>query len=135
MEETLSFLGLVNIAVRQVTEKYPEDVSRWRFVFRADSKGTVFISTTTWGEFGPLQFVDQSWAEDVVIPWPFEMDIVEADRLLKNAGYGDPYVGVTVRWPLAFPLPKEPYYIFNFGNRTYVSVGIYDGHVGPPAEL
>ena len=156
MEETLSFLGLVNIAVRLVTEQYPEaklyecdgtspsgpttkpqDVNSWRFVFRAggDRIGTVFTSTTAWGEFGPPEYVDKPWGGDVVIPWPFEMDIVEADKLLKNAGYTDPYIGCTVRWPLSFPLPKQPFYIFNFGGHRYVSVGIYDGHVGPPAEL
>ena len=65
-----------------------------------------------------------------MFPWPFEMDIVEADRLLKQAGYDDPYIGVTVRWPL-YPGVNEPYYIFNFGNQKYVFVGIYDGSVSP----
>jgi hypothetical protein len=148
-QATLSFLGVVNIAVRLVTEEYPgaellegdgvspsgpttdpKKVDSWRFVFRAGENGTALIHTTQWGEFGPIHYIDQPWLEDVVIPWPFEMDIVEADRLLKQAGYTDPYVGVTVRWPL-YPGVKEPYYIFNFGNQYYVFVGIYDGSVSP----
>ena len=144
----LSFLGVVNIAVRLVTEEYPgaelyegdgispsgpttnpQDVNSWRFVFRVPDNKTAFIHTTEWGEFGPIQLIDQPWLEDRVIPWPFEMDIVTADELLKNAGYTGPYTTVTVRWPL-YPGVNEPSYIFNLSGE-YVFVGIYTGNVHP----
>lgn len=144
---TLSFLGMANIAVRLVTQRYPgaqlyegdgispsgpttdvKNVNQWRFVFRTQDGGTAIIKNRTWGEFGPIEYIPQPWLEDVVIPWPIKMDITEADRLLKQAGYTNPYGAVTLRWPL-YPGIEEPYYIFGFPGGSYVFVGVYDGQV------
>lgn len=146
---TLSFLGMANIAVRLVNAQYPgsqllegdgispsgpttnpQNVNQWRFVFRTKDGGTAFIRTRTWGEFYPIEYTHMIWVEDIVIPWPIKMDITEADRLLKQAGYTQPYYGCTLRWPLT-PNPdvKEPYYIFTMGGGRYVFVGVYDGKV------
>jgi hypothetical protein len=147
--ETLSFLGLTNIAVRLVQDEYPgakllegdgippggpttnpKDVTSWRFVFRTASGGTAFIYTTVWGEFTPVEYVPKPWVGDIVIPWPIKMDIVEADKLLKGHGYTSPYRAVTLQWPLA-PGNEQPFYIFGFGPFSFVFVGIYDGSVTP----
>jgi hypothetical protein len=144
---TLSFLGMANIAVRLVTDKYPDarlyegdgispsgpttdvaNVNSWRFVFRLPDNATAIINSRAWGEFGPIQYIAQPWLEDVVIPWPIEMDITDADRLLKNAGYTGPYGAVTLRWPL-YPGVVQPFYIFTVTTNQHVFVGVYDNSV------
>lgn len=143
----LSFLGMANIAVRLVTQKYPgakllegdgispsgpttdvKNVNSWRFVFRTADGGTAFIRSSVWGEFYPITYVHEPWMEDVVIPWPIKMDITEAGELLKKAGYTKPFGNVTLRWPL-YPGINEPYYIFGITGGPYVFVGIYDKKV------
>jgi hypothetical protein len=144
---TLSFLGMANIAVRLVNQKYPgsklyegdgvsptglttdvKNVSQWRFVFLTADGGTAIIRTRTWGEFYPVEYIPQPWLEDIVIPWPVKMDIVEADKLLKQAGYTQPYGAVTLRWPL-YPGNEQPFYIFGMSGGMFVFVGTYDGSV------
>lgn len=144
---TLSFLGMANIAVRLVRDQYPgaqllegdglspsgpttnvNDVNSWRFVFRTANGGTAFIHSTVWGEFGPITYVGQPWLEDVVIPWPIDMELTEAAQLKSNAGYNLPYRTVTLRWPL-YPGINQPFYIFGQENGVYVFVGIYDKKV------
>lgn len=141
---TLSFLGFINIAVRLVKEQYPDaqlyeadtqaehpgqpsPLKFLRVVFSVKG-GTAILTSTTWGEFAPVQFIPQPWVEDVVIPWPIEMDIVKADSLLKQAGYTGPYGAITLRHPL-YPGDNEPYYIFSMGGGQYVFVGVNDGKV------
>lgn len=144
---TLSFLGCVNIAVNLAAKKYPtttlaevethvtnpgspSPIKDLRVVFQADGGATsVFATMTQWGEFGPLEFKRQAWVEDVVIPWPIKMDIVEADQLLKKAGYTGPYGAVTLRHPMAARGMHEPYYIFSMMTGEYVFVGVNDKKV------
>ena len=102
----LSFLGMANIAVRLVNQKYPnsqllegdglspsgpttnvQNVNQWRFVFRTQDGGTAMIRSRAWGEFYPVEYYSSPWLEDIVIPWPIKMDIVQADKLLKQAGF------------------------------------------------
>ena len=144
---TLNFLGLTNIAVRLVQEKFPgaqfyeadgtsptgpttnvASINQWRYVFRTADGGTAFIKNVDWGDFGAIDYVDQPWLEDVVIPWPIEMDITAADALLKKAGYTSAYGAVTLRWPLG-PQKGEPYYIFSLTTGQYIFVGVYSGTV------
>ncbi len=144
---TLTFIGMANIAVNLVNAQYPgsklyegdgtapngpttnvQNVNSWRFVFRTANGGTAMIHSTEWGEFGPITYVDQPWLEDVVIPWPVKMDIVEADNLLKNAGYTGEYGAVTLRWPL-YPSSDQPFYIFGMVDGSHIFVGINNGKV------
>jgi hypothetical protein len=141
---TLSFLGCVNIAVNLVSQQYPgaklyevdthatnpgqpSPLKDLRAVFQVKG-GTALAIMTQWGEFGPIQFIPQPWLEDVVIQWPIKMDIVEADQLLKKAGYTGPYGAITLREPL-YPGNYEPYYIFSMMGGGYVFVGVNDGKV------
>ncbi|MBV9389192.1 MAG: hypothetical protein JOZ78_22460 [Chroococcidiopsidaceae cyanobacterium CP_BM_ER_R8_30] len=143
----LSFLGMVNIAIKLVTEKYPDaelyevdgvssngpttdvlSIDRLRVVFRTRSGGTAIIKSTVWGEFGPVEYADQPWLEDIVIPWPIQMDLAQAAELMTGAGYNTPYKTVTLRWPL-YPGVKQPFYIFGLENRIFVFVGVYDKSV------
>ena len=143
----LSFIGLTNIAVKLVTQKYPkaklleadgvslngpttkpQDINQWRFVFQLPNNATAIITTKNWGSFNPIQYIDQPWLEDVTIPWPISMDITEASELMQKAGYTTPYKFVTLRWPL-YPGLKQPFYIFSLTNGENVFVGVYDHKV------
>jgi len=156
----LSFLGRVNIAVREVQKGYPNAqlyevdatpptsegvtdpylLSQLKVVFRAGS-GTAIIKSTGWGSFGPVDYIPEPWLEDVVIPWPVNMDAKEANALMRNAGYNTPYSAMTLRHPL-YPGENEPYYIFCMTNGTFVFVGVQDkkvsvnnaGQAVPPAS-
>lgn len=147
----LSFLGRVNVAMRLIREKYPDaelyeveatgqkpsvnpnDIAQLKVVCRA-GRGTAIISSTGWSTFGPVMYVDQPWLEDRTIAWPIDMELTEADRLLKAAGFTGPYDTVTLRHPLA-PGFNEPYYIFGMTTGQYVFVGVNDKHVTlNPAE-
>ena len=143
----LSFLGRVNIAVRLVQEKYPaaelyevealpptpqqvsnpNALSKLKVVFRA-GKGTAIIESTGWGSFGPVQYIDQPWMEDVVIPWPVQLEATAADALMKKAGYTGTYGAMTLRHPL-YPGVEQPYYIFSMTKGGYVFVGVNDRKV------
>lgn len=157
----LSYLGRVNIAVRLVTEKYPGaqlyevdgvaskgpttdplNIDQLTVVFSLPNNHTATIASTGWGEFGPIQDIPSPWLEDVVIPWPIKMDLTDADRLLKAAGFTGSYFNVTLRHPL-YPGVNEPEYIFCMGRRIYVAVGVVSkkvfpvtvsSHVAPEAE-
>jgi hypothetical protein len=64
----------------------------------------------------------------MVIPWLIEMDITQADNLLKQAGYSEPYSSVTLRRPL-YPGMIQPFYSFQMESEGFVFVGVYDGSV------
>ncbi|KAF9523271.1 hypothetical protein CPB83DRAFT_887034 [Crepidotus variabilis] len=145
---TLSYLGNVNDAIRIVEKLYPQaalyevdgvasdgkptgdatKINKLRVVFRA-GEGTVIINTTSsWGEWSVPTYIPEPWLEDVVIPWPIKMDIVEAAKIMdadKKAFVE--FSSVTLRWPL-YPGTEEPYYIFN-SKGHYVFVGVYSHKV------
>ena len=137
----LNFVGRVNIAVRIVTEQYPDaklyeadgvsssglttdplKIDKLRVVFQNKDNTTVIINSTGWGEFGEPELIHQPWLEDIVIQWPVEMDLDEANQLKEAAGYKEPYSNVTLRNPLG-PKKSNPYYIFG-GNpgKPYIFV-------------
>jgi hypothetical protein len=144
----LSFDGRVNIAVKLVTQQYPQamlyeadgtasggpttdpaKIDCLRVVFRNSNNTTVIIKETGYGEFGPPQLIPEPWLEDVVIQWPVEMDLPQANQLKEKAGYTAPYSTVTLRNPLG-PKPGNPYFIFG-GNpaKPYVFVDTVTGQV------
>lgn len=144
----LSFNGRVNIAVRIVTEKYPEaklyevdgtategpttdpaKIDHLKVVFQNVNNSTVIIKEIDYGEFGVPQLILEPWVEDVVIQWPVKMDLAEANELKEKAGYRDPYGAVTLRNPLG-PIIGNPYFIFG-GNsaKPYIFVDTVTGEV------
>lgn len=100
----------------------PKDVTYWTYIFRTPDGGAATISTSTWGHFNPIKYNPKAMLGNVAIPWPIKMDIVEADKLLKNAGYTGTYRAVNLGWPL-YPGNTEPYYIFTMSNGDTVFVG------------
>lgn len=144
----LSFNGRVNIAVRMVTEAYPQaklyeadgtasggpttdpaQIDRLRVVFQNVNNSTVIIKSIGYGEFGAPQLIPEPWLEDIVIAWPVPMDLEQANQLKVVAGYTDPYGAVTLRNPLG-PKPGNPYFIFNSSQPgQYIFVDTVTGQV------
>ena len=137
IELELSFLGNVNIAVDQVRKRYPKaelyevdanlpmnitpatvdphDLTKLRAVLRNVNNSTVIIdSGSSRGTWEEPYLIEQPWVEDVAIPWPIKMEIVEAVDLMLKAGFLEPFYDCTLRHPLGFDAPedKEPCYIF-----------------------
>jgi len=152
-DKILSYLGMVNLAVRIVQKEYPDAMlyvveaalpcgvfeptsdplclSQLRAVFRARD-GTVFICSTSWGEWGQPKFVHSPWGDCVVIPWPIKMDITDAAKILRKAGFTDDFWNCGLRHPLGPPGKPydEPYYIFLMAKgERYVFVGVNDGEI------
>lgn len=144
----LSFNGRVNIAVRIVTEKYPKawlyeadgtasagpttdpaKIDELRVVFGNENNTTIIIKETNYGEFGEPVLIEEPWLEDVVIKWPVQMDLPQANELKEKAGYKEPYGAVTLRNPLG-PKLSNPYFIFG-GNpaKPYIFVDTVTGEV------
>lgn len=105
----------------------PSDLSRLRIVCRV-SEGTALILSTDLFTFGPVEFVPEPWLGDVEIPWPINMDVMEADILLQGAGYQGPFQSITLGHPV-YPGLNEPYYILGMTAGQYVFVGVDDQKV------
>lgn len=143
----LGFVGRVNIAVRtvQITDHNPDArlyevqatapggsgetkpaaLTQLQVVFSLDNNRCAIINSTAGGAFHPVQYRNKPWLQDLVVAWPIEMDAVEADALLKKAGYASPYDEMTLRWPL-YPGINQPYYIFTMVVGLFVFVGVND---------
>jgi len=152
-DEILSYLGMVNLAVRIVQKEYPDAVlyvvnstlpsgvseptpdplclSKLRAIF-AVKNGHVNIRSTSWGEWGQPQFVHTPYLECVAIHWPIKMDITDAAKILRKAGYTDDFWNcqlVHQLGPIGEPY-EEPYYIFLMAkSEQYVGVGVNDGKI------
>jgi len=152
-DEILSYLGRVNLAVRIVQKEYPDAMlyvveatlprgdpdptpnplclSQLRAVFRAKD-GTVIIRSTGWDEWGKPQYIPHPWGDCVVIPWPIKMDITDAAKILRKAGFTDDFWICTLRHLLGPPGKPydEPYYIFLMAkSEQRVFVGVNDGAI------
>jgi hypothetical protein len=144
---TLSFNGMVNIAVRIVTGQYPDaklyeadgvasggptkdprGIDQMRVVFQNPNNTTVIIKSTAWGEFGKPELVKQPWLGDRVIDWPVDMDLPKAVELKDAAGYTQAFDTVTLRNPLG-PTQTNPSFIFGGGSGSYVFVDTVTGKV------
>ena len=144
----LSFNGFVNIAVRNVTQQFPEarlyeangtsstgpvtdpnKIDQLRVVFRNVNNSTVIIQSTEWGQFGEPSLIKHPWLEDVVINWPVPMDLPKANELKNAAGFTAPFANVTLRNPLG-PVAGNPYFIFgNSMAQPYIFVDTVTGKV------
>lgn len=143
----LGFVGRVNIAVRTVQtqdhnpdarlyevqatapggtgEIQPVALTQLQVVFSLPKNRCAIINSTAGGAFNAVQYRNTPWLEDLAVAWPIEMSAVEADALLKKAGYTSPYDEMTLRWPL-YPGINQPYYIFTMVVGLFVFVGVND---------
>ena len=152
--ETLSYLGNVNIAVDIVHKSYPKaemyeveaqlpkkttpatidprDLTKLSVVFQNVDNSTVIIdSGNARGTWDTPQLIAQPWFEDIVIPWPIKLEIVDAVDLMRKAGFTEPFYNCTLRHLLkrGSPEDKEPCYIFELETGKYVFVGVYSHKV------
>ncbi|QCX76471.1 hypothetical protein C9F11_13990 [Streptomyces sp. YIM 121038] len=68
-------------------------------------------------------------AGDRIIPWPVNLELTEADKILREkAHYTGPVNEVDLRWPL-FPGMNEPYYVFSTPQFGHYFVGVYSHQV------
>jgi len=152
--EKESFLANVGAILNKVQTKYPDaklyeveaglpkpesppttdptQLTKLRVVFQnADNTTVTITSQEDWGEWNEPVLIPQPWLEDIVIPWPIEMDIVKAAKILEDK-YTAPFFACTLRHPLQGPdskIPDQPYYIFGTGDFTWYLVGVNDGQV------
>jgi len=105
----------------------PTEISQLRIVCSVNG-GTALIASTDLFTFGPVDSVPQPWLGDMQIPWPVNLDVMEADILLQGAGYQGPFQTITLRHPV-YPGLNEPYYIFGMTTGQYVFVGADDKKV------
>lgn len=107
----------------------PVDLSRLRIVCGIDNNQTALITSTGWGEFGPVQMLPSPWLDDVHIKWPMspDLDLVDAFKLMQRASYRGTLDACTLRQPL-YPRITEPSYIFSTGG-LYVAVGVFSKKV------
>ncbi len=143
----MSFLGMIDGATKKVKQLDPsaklyeasaestppiKDVqylTQWRIVFRAGKSGnsTIYVDAATDGFIDEPVLVHSPWLQDVVISWPISMNLIQAQDVLRQAGYDGLIKTVVLRWPL-YPGCHQPLYIFGDGT-TFVSVGTFDKSV------
>lgn len=145
----LSFNGRVNIAIRIVTEKYPDavlyeangkatggpatkaaDIDRMRVVFGNSGLSTIMIEETAYGEFGEPKLVQEPWLGDTVIDLSkVKLDLGDAIERKRASGYAGAFNGVTLRHPL-HPDCKNPYFIFPSSQTgQFIFVDVVTGEV------
>lgn len=138
----LSFNGRANIAVKIVTEKYPQ--ARLYEIQGTCTKGTtsnsneidkligifcnfeeeyftshITIASKDFSLFNDPVVVDGPWLQDVVIDWPIKMDLPEAVQLKEAAGFKEPFKFVTLRTPL-FYIQYNPFFIFSHQGKDRI---------------
>jgi hypothetical protein len=80
-------------------------------MFRAEN-GTVTISSTGHGTFGPVEFKEGIMLGNADIDWPVGMDATEADAILNKSGQTGPYSALTLVKP-SYPGMSVDYYPFH----------------------
>ena len=157
--EILSFKGRVSIAQREVQKiwrdaalinvsvstphraphpvKDPLRLTHMRCLFNLKG-GTVSISSTGWGTFGPPEYKEGVFVgavsfdiEDKTI-----FDITDAAQDMVKTGINEPFFSCELSEMLALPPREQPYYGFAMENASHTFVGAKDGIVrNVPAVL
>ena len=116
----------------------PHYLTDMRLIFsvkQGDYRSIYLEMTATWPQWGePRLTTTVTPEDDGVLPSMFGMDIVEADRRMKAAGFGQRYDAVDIRWPGSFPIEwQQALYFFQMDgdDLDFVTVGARDGQVIP----
>jgi hypothetical protein len=86
------------------------------------AKGTVVAQQSDPLADPQIDFNPAPWLGDMLLPWPVEMNLEEAESLLRNAGFASEYKTLTLRRPV-YPGMIEPYFIFGTPRFGFVFVG------------
>lgn len=110
-----------------------------RLIFSCGPYNTIYREMRQWGVWGPPRVVRKSPPQnDGALPFEIRMDIVEANQLLRQAGFTDLYDAVDVRIPTDVPPDlQDIYYIFSMvgDGPSLIAVRVSDGAVKPSAPL
>lgn len=135
-----SFLGLTDRVFELTNEAYPgakflvakgngkyiglgsTNVTNWIYFFLGQNGGTIIMRANVYGEVSQGKYYQNTLQGYRPIPWPFELDLSDADGILKDEGIIFPYSEVDVLWPY---YTWQPVYLFKYFNGQSVSVGIY----------
>ena len=130
---TLQYPKAIFIQV-QATAQYgptrnPEEIQDVRLIFDLNGNN-LFVEMRAWGQWGPPRLTrTRTQPGNGPLPIHIAMDLPQADLLIKNAGYNQPYDAVDVRWPIEIPHARQQiYYFFGMvGTRPFtVAVGTRD---------
>jgi hypothetical protein len=96
-----------------------EDMDQWKFIFTdIDGTETVTLDYSQRG-FGRVERVPRPWIKTQIKELPRNMPLEQALSYLKNAGFAEPFLSVTLRAP--FPQEKGALYIFQMeGKAVYM---------------
>ena len=157
LSDRISFRDVVYDGVRLTKSRYPGAIFREvqaasvigpttdphyltdiRLIFsltQGNYRSIYLEMSPTWPQWGePRLTTIVPREEDGVLPSMYGMDIVEADRRMKAAGFGQRYDVVDVRWPGSLPEEsQQAFYFFEMhgGGLDFVTVGARDGRVTP----
>lgn len=110
----------------------PEEIQDVRLIFEMNGK-TLYVEMREWGQWGPPRVTRNSPpAGNGPLPLQIAMDLPEADLLIRNAGFREPYIGVDVRWPIDIPQSRQQIYYFFWmvGSQPFtLAVGTRDSIV------
>ena len=114
----------------------PYDLSSLTVYCKVDGgKLIAFVSTIGYSPFGPIELREGVLDDRKNVGWPVDMDITEADELMKKAGFKQPYTGATLDFSILPGGDNESNYTFNMvlipGGPRAVRVGVKDKVVTP----
>ncbi|KAL2040383.1 hypothetical protein N7G274_006826 [Stereocaulon virgatum] len=129
---------LVQATAKHGPTRDPEEIQDVRLIFDLNGK-SLYVEMREWGQWGaPRLTQTRTPPGNGPLPLHIAMDLPQADLLIKNAGYNQPYDAVDVRWPIAIPHARQQvYYLFGMiGAQPFtVAVGTRDSIVrANPAE-
>jgi hypothetical protein len=96
-------------------------------MFRVEG-GTVRITSTGYGTFGPAEFKEGNILGNANLEWPVKFDATEADKILKDKGYTGSYTKLGLVKPL-IPGMNQDHYVFTMMDARDVWIGTNDGKV------
>ena len=111
----------------------PVPLTDVRLIFSYGPSRTIYREMEQWGVWGPPRVLIKTPPQnDGALPFEIEMDIVEANQLLRRAGFTDKYDAVDVRLPTNIPQElQQVYYVFGMvgDGPPYIAVRVSDGAV------
>ncbi len=117
----------------------PATLTDVRLILSYGPSRTIYREMHEWGVWGPPRILRTIPPQhDGALPFEIEMDIIEANQLLRRAGFTDKYDTVDLRKPTDVPQElQQVYYIFSMvGNGPpLIAVRVSDGTVEPQDTL
>ena len=113
----------------------PAPLTDVRLIFSYGPSRTIYREMQQWGVWGPPRVQNITPPQNNgALPFEIDMDIVEANQLLRRAGFMNKYDAVDVKMPTDVPQAlQQVYYIFAMrgDGPSYVAVRVSDGVVKP----